>query len=78
MINAPRTGTCYCGCGKQTKGHFAPGHDARADSMLYHLLGDRKFVSTAELVLLADYGPGGRNLTEAAEAAGWTSRENRA
>jgi hypothetical protein len=23
-MNAPKVGTCYCGCGRQTGGHFAP------------------------------------------------------
>lgn len=63
-MNAPKTGTCTCycgcGCGRQTGGHFAPGHDARAAAWLDKL--DPGPSSIAVRVLLADYGPGGRNL----------------
>jgi hypothetical protein len=70
-MNAPKVGTCYCGCGEATKGHFAPGHDARAASMLEMLIGHG---DTAERLLQAGYGPGGKNLTKAAKAAGWEAR----
>jgi hypothetical protein len=71
MLNAPKVGTCYCGCGEATKGHFAPGHDARAASMLETLIGHS---DTAERLLQRGYGPGGKNLTKAAKAAGWEAK----
>jgi hypothetical protein len=58
MLNAPKVGTCYCGCGEATKGHFARGHDARAASMLEKLIGHS---DTAERLLQRGYGPGGKN-----------------
>jgi hypothetical protein len=64
----PKVGTCYCGCGRQTGGHFAPGHDQRAAVWLAKL--DTEPASRAAMVLLAGYGPGGRNLRDAAQAAG--------
>lgn len=70
-MNAPKVGTCYCGCGETTKGHFAQGHDGRAASMLEHLHGHS---DTAERLLMRGYGPGGENLQAKALAAGWKSR----
>jgi hypothetical protein len=70
-MSAPRVGTCYCGCGEETRGHFARGHDARARSMLL-FLADRGNI--AVLLRMAGFGPDGNNLTRAAEAAGWTDR----
>lgn len=26
----PKTGRCYCGCGRRTNGWWAPGHDTSA------------------------------------------------
>jgi hypothetical protein len=67
-MNVPKVGTCYCGCGRQTGGHFAPGHDQRAAVWLAKL--DTEPASRAAMVLLAGYGPGGRNLRDATQAAG--------
>jgi len=73
-MDTPKTGSCYCGCGEPTKGHFVPGHDGRAKAWLKDL-GHEPTV--AQLVRLFGYGPGGRNLSEAAERAGivkpWTT-----
>jgi hypothetical protein len=70
MTDAPKLGTCYCGCGRSTGGHFARGDDAAAASMLRHMLnGDR--IPIADLVAAAGFGPGRRNLRQEAEAAGW-------
>jgi hypothetical protein len=70
-MNVPKVGVCYCGCGGQTRGHWVPGHDARAASMLEHLHGHS---DTAERVLQRGYGPGGENLEAKARAASWRSR----
>lgn len=35
---APRTGSCYCGCGAMTKSLFAPGHDAKLKGTLRRVL----------------------------------------
>jgi hypothetical protein len=68
-MSAPRVGTCYCGCGTATKGHFATGHDGRASSMLHYL--SKGTSDIAELVLMAECGPAGKNLEAEARAAGW-------
>jgi hypothetical protein len=70
-MNVPKVGVCYCGCGDETGGHFAPGHDGRAASMLEFLHGHS---DTAERVLQRGYGPGRENLKAKARAAGWKSR----
>jgi hypothetical protein len=36
-MNAPKVGTCYCGCGKYTGGWWAVGHDQRAVAWLDQL-----------------------------------------
>jgi hypothetical protein len=70
-MNAPKVGSCYCGCGRPTRGHFADegGHDAKAASMLHFV----KYGTTnmADILREEDFGPDGRNLTEVAKAAGW-------
>jgi hypothetical protein len=37
MPTPPKVGTCYCGCGEPTRGHFAQGHDGRALALLQAL-----------------------------------------
>lgn len=73
MGNAPKLGTCYCGCNDSTKGHFSEerGHDLRAAAMLRFV----KYGTTsiAEILRAEGFGPDGRNLKEAAEDAGWSS-----
>ena len=76
-MEAPKTGECYCGCGKPTKRYFADegGHDLRAAAMLHFV----KYGTSdmAEILREEDYGPDGRNLTEIAEAAGWKRKGSR-
>ena len=71
-MSAPKVGTCYCGCGRSTKRHFATGHDGRAASML-HLI---TWGSTDVAAILHDlgYGPDGENLEAKAKAKGWKSK----
>jgi hypothetical protein len=114
-MSMPKVGTCYCGCGTATGGHFAPGHDRRAAVWLDRLNAERtaalagpwamaedlerrlpddalrevlrellpywlatRGVEGGELepppiairVVLAGYGPGGKNLMDAAREAG--------
>jgi len=69
MITAPKTSTCYCGCGQPTQGHWVPGHDRQAETWLDKLEGPD---TIAQRVLLAGYGPSGRNLRQAAREAGLT------
>jgi hypothetical protein len=70
MLNAPKTGTCYCGCGEYTNGWWAVGHDQRAITWLEKL--ETEPGNRAVHVLLAGYGPGNRNLLAAAREAGLT------
>jgi hypothetical protein len=74
----PMVGTCYCGCGEPTNRHFAQGHDGRALAWLHAL--EREPPIAAQLAR-AGYGPGQRNLYEAAQAAGlvdsWRARHDR-
>jgi hypothetical protein len=76
-MTAPKTGKCYCGCGKDTSRHFreGEGHDGQALSMLNFL----KYGTTnvAEILQAEGFGPNNRNLRQEAEAAGWKSREGR-
>ena len=69
MSSAPQTGTCYCGCGRPTQGHWYPGDDRLAETWLEKLEGPD---TIAQRVLLAGYGPSGRNLRQAAREAGLT------
>jgi hypothetical protein len=69
--SAPKFGTCYCGCGDDTNGHFSKegGHDAPATAMLRFI----KYRTTdiAEILRREGFGPDGLNLTEVAQEAGW-------
>ena len=68
-MSAPRVGTCCCGCGTATKGHFATGHDGRASSMLHYL--SKGTSDIAELVLIAECGPAAKEPGGRSQAAGW-------
>ena len=56
-----KTGKCYCGCGKSTKGHFHKGGgDSTAKGMFLHI----HYGSNAALLVEHGYGPSGDNLSE--------------
>lgn len=78
-MNVPKLGSCYCGCGETTKGHFADsgGHDARAASMLHLLLWGT--TNIAEILHEKGYGPGpdDKNLEAEARAVGWKPKNER-
>jgi hypothetical protein len=67
-MNAPKVGTCYCGCGAATGGWWAPGHDQRAAVWLAKL--ELAPANRAAMLLALGYGPNGRNLQDEARAAG--------
>lgn len=56
----PKTGTCYCGCGRNTNGYFVTGHDAASSGMVLKLIHG----STQALVASAGFGPGSSNLLD--------------
>jgi len=70
-MRAPKTGECYCGCGKPTKSYFAEegGHDLKAAAMLHFI----KYGTTNMAAILHEegFGPEGENLTEKAKARGY-------
>jgi hypothetical protein len=78
MPTPPKVGTCYCGCGEETRGHFAQGHDGRALALLQALRREPPIVSQ---LVAAGFGPDGENLYETARAAGlldsWRARHDR-
>ena len=47
MITAPKTGTCYCGCGQPTQGHWVQGHDRQAETWLDKLEGPDTIASAS-------------------------------
>src|SRR5262245_23476059 len=47
---------CLCGCGRTTKGSFAPGHDARLVSLLRQEVVDRKLTLAQAIDRLAKAG----------------------
>lgn len=69
--NAHPNGQCYCRCGRQASPgrFFAQGHDRRAATILDSILHNRPIIDR-----LVDagfhFGPGGRDLREAALASG--------
>ena len=55
MAEPPKTGKCWCGCNDDTGGHFAQGHDRRAQEALLGIIyGDR---TTVEVLAMLGYGP---------------------
>ena len=55
MKKPPKTGKCWCGCAKDTGGHFASGCDRRAQQALLEIVyGNRK---TVEVLAMLGYGP---------------------
>jgi hypothetical protein len=66
-IDPPKVGTCYCGCGERTDGHFSQGQSAAVTAWLDALEGKPPL---AVRLVQAGYGPDGRNLYQAALEAG--------
>ena len=58
----PKTGDCYCGCGKpaNTDRHFRSTHDSTALSKFLHI----HYGSLAALLAEHGYGPDDDNLSE--------------
>lgn len=67
------TGTCWCGCGQQTKigSFFLSGHDRIAESAVVKM----KYGGVAEFIAHHGYGPDGKNARE--ELAAWRKRGGR-
>jgi hypothetical protein len=76
MSEPEKVGTCYCGCGETTKGHFADsgGHDAKAASMLHFVT----WGTTNMAAILRDFGygpgPNDKNLEADARARAGSRR----
>ena len=54
-MKAELTGTCWCGCGKATEGHFAQGHDRRAQEALLDIVYGSGII--ADKLAQLGYGP---------------------
>lgn len=55
MAEAPKTGKCWCGCNKDTGGHFASGCDRKAERALLEIIyGKREIV---EVLAMLGYSP---------------------
>lgn len=61
-MGEPKTGKCWCGCDEDTKGHFARGHDRRAQEALLGIVYGRR--NTVEVLAMLGYSPS-NSVTEA-------------
>lgn len=54
-MKAELTGKCWCGCGEDTGGHFAQGHDRRAQEALLDIVYGTGTI--AEKLAMLGFGP---------------------